>query len=202
MSVTTGIISGMETTATLTGQLVGYCRVSTTDQDASLQVDALTKHGCTGMFTDTASGTKVDRVELETCLRHLRKGDTLVIWRLDRLGRSLKHLLEIVAELKKKGVALVSLTEALDTSTPSGRLMLNVFGSLAEFERELIRERTMAGLDAARARGRVGGRKPVLTKAKQKIAKTMHASREYTVKEIADELSASMSTIYRVVREL
>jgi DNA invertase Pin-like site-specific DNA recombinase len=200
MSVTTAIIRGMETTAAVTGQLVAYSRVSTADQDASLQADALAKYGCTEFFTDTASGATVDRVELEACVRHLRKGDTLVIWRLDRLGRSLKHLLEIVAELKAKDVALVSLTEALDTSTPSGRLMLNVFGSLAEFERELIRERTIAGLDAARARGRTGGRKPALTKAKARVATTMYSSKEYTVQEIADELNVSASTIYRTVR--
>src|SRR5262245_40582214 len=138
--------------------LVGYARVSTQDQTLDLQKDALHKVGCSRIFTDMASGAQVDRPGLEEALAFMREGDTLVVWRLDRLGRSLKHLLETVARLEEHKVGFKSLTENIDTTTSGGRLIFHVFGALAEFERELIRERTRAGLAAARARGRLGGR--------------------------------------------
>ena len=137
---------------------VGYARVSTQDQTLDLQKDALKKIGCTKIFTDTASGAQAERKGLEEALEFLREGDTLVVWRLDRLGRSLKHLIETITNLNKRKIGFQSLTESIDTTTSNGRLIFNIFASLAEFERDLIRERTKAGLAAARARGRVGGR--------------------------------------------
>src|SRR5438045_217383 len=137
---------------------VGYRRVSTQDQTLDLQKDALEKIGCSKIFADTASGAKAERKRLEEALAFLREGDTLVVWRLDRLGRSLKHLLETITTLNTRKIGFKSLTESIDTTTSNGRLIFNIFASLAEFERDLIRERTKAGLQAARARGRVGGR--------------------------------------------
>src|SRR5207248_9019601 len=143
--------------------LIGYARVSTHDQTLDLQQDALEKAGCGKIFTDTASGAKAERKGLEEALAYVREGDTLVVWRLDRLGRSLKHLLETITTLNTRKIGFKSLTESIDTTTSNGRLIFNIFASLAEFERDLIRERTKAGLQAARARGRVGGRPKVKT---------------------------------------
>lgn len=139
--------------------LVGYARVSTHDQNEDLQVDALTKAGCERIFTDRISGAIVDRPGLNDALDYIRPDDTLVVWRLDRLGRSLKDLIEIVGKLDSQGIGFTSLQESIDTNTSGGRLVFHIFGALAEFERNLIRERTKAGLAAARARGRVGGRR-------------------------------------------
>ena len=155
---------------------IGYARVSTNQQDEALQLDALQKAGADRVFIDRASGTLTDRPGLTSALECARPGDSLIVWRLDRLGRSLRHLIDTVGNLERRGVAFVSLTEQINTSTPGGRLIFHVFGALAEFERDLIRERTMAGLAAARARGRVGGRPTVWTLAKLSTAKAMHAS--------------------------
>src|SRR5437868_15191816 len=138
--------------------LIGYARVSTTDQTLDLQKDALEKIGCSKIFTDTASGAKAERKGLEEALDYVREGDTLVVWRLDRLGRSLKHLIETITTLNNRNIGFKSITENIDTTTSGGKLIFHIFGALAEFERDIIRERTKAGLAAARARGRTGGR--------------------------------------------
>src|SRR5919199_2185370 len=142
---------------------IGYARVSTDEQNLDLQRDALQKADCQQIFTDQVSGTKARRPGLEQALSHLRQGDTLVVWRLDRLGRSLRHLIDTVTELQDRGIGFKSLTESIDTTTSGGKLVFHIFGALAEFEREIIRERTNAGLQAARARGRTGGRRKALT---------------------------------------
>jgi DNA invertase Pin-like site-specific DNA recombinase len=179
------------------GDLIGYARVSTNDQDPALQLDALKAAGCVRVFEDRASGTVTDRPELARALDHLRAGDTLTVWRLDRLGRSLRHLIETVRLIEDKGAGFRSLSESIDTTTAGGRLFFHVFGALAEFERDLIRERTYAGLAAARARGRLGGRPSVMTPAKIAVAHQMYASREHTVAAIATTLGVSRATIYR-----
>src|SRR5215217_4598607 len=143
---------------------IGHARVSTQDQTLDLQKDALEKAECERIFTDTVTGTKARRPGLEEALSHLREGDTLVVWRLDRLGRSLRHLIDTVTDLQERGIGFKSLTENIDTTTSSGKLVFHIFGALAEFEREIIRERTLAGLQAARAKGRQGGPKYKLTK--------------------------------------
>ncbi len=187
------------TSAMSTSPLIGYARISTTDQDPALQLDALNKAGCIKVFTDTASGAKESRPELDKMLEQLRPGDTLVVWRLDRLGRSLKHLLTLIEKLEARGVGFRSLTESIDTTTAGGRLVLSVFGAMAEFERSLIRERTRAGLEAARSRGRHGGRPSVMTEAKTKMARELWGSGNYTAQAIADELGVSRRTICRVL---
>src|ERR671939_1153496 len=149
--------------------LIGYARVSTDDQNLDLQRDALQKAGCEQIYTDAVSGTKDQRPGLEDALSHLREGDTLVVWRLDRLGRSLRHLIDTVTSLAAEGVGFKSLTEAIDTTTTGGKLVFHIFGALAEFEREIIRERTRAGLAAARARGKNGGRPKSLTQKQVQI---------------------------------
>lgn len=171
--------------------------MSTGDQDLGLQHDALGAAGCIRIFSDTASGALDDRPELATALDHLREGDTLVVWRLDRLGRSLRHLISTVTELADRGVGFRSLQESLDTTTPGGRLVFHLFAALAEFERDLTRERTQAGLAAARARGRHGGRPSVMTGDRVATARTMYASGDYTVAAIASVLGVSRATVYR-----
>ena len=180
----------------LPGARIGYARVSTEDQSPGLQLDALTAAGCVRVFTDIASGTLRQRPQLDAALDYVRAGDTLVVWRLDRLGRSLNHLVATVAALTERGVGLASLREAIDTSTASGRLVLHVFGSLAEFERALIVERTQAGLAAARARGRTGGRPPLLSAEKLVAAQRLHAGGD-SVTSIARTLGVSRATLYR-----
>src|SRR5215212_3338923 len=157
--------------------LIGYARVSTIEQTLDLQRDTLKKAGCEKLYTDTASGSKAERKGLEQALATVRAGDTLAVWRLDRLGRSLPHLIETVTHLEKEGIGFKSLTENIDTTTSSGKLIFHIFGALAEFERNLIRERTMAGLEAARARGRTGG-KPKLTIEDRKVAAAKSLSRD------------------------
>ena len=181
--------------------LVGYARVSTQDQNADLQEDALSEAGCVKVFTDKASGAQADRPQLDAALSYLRDGDVLVVWRLDRLGRSLKHLITVVSDLEDRGVGFRSLTESMDTTTPAGKLIFHVFAALAEFERNLIRERTKSGLDAARARGRKGGRKPSLSPKKIEVARKMYADGDSTVAEIARVLGVSRATIYRHLGE-
>jgi DNA invertase Pin-like site-specific DNA recombinase len=181
------------------GHLLGYARVSTTDQQSNLQVDALTTAGCYRVFAETASGAgaDADRPVLGQVLDQLRPGDTLVVWKLDRLGRSLRHLVDTVTGLAERGIGFRSLQEAIDTTTPGGKLVFHVFAALAEFERDLIRERTAAGLAAARARGRHGGRPSVMTAHKVRVAGEMYASGQYTVSAIATTLGVSRASIYR-----
>ncbi|PZS12457.1 MAG: hypothetical protein DLM64_04845 [Solirubrobacterales bacterium] len=179
------------------GDLIGYARVSTVEQEPALQLDALQAAGCARVFSDRASGALVDRPELARAIDHLRAGDTLVVWKLDRLGRSLRHLIDTVTALAERDIGFRSLRESIDTTTPGGRLVFHVFGALAEFERELIRERTNAGLAAARARGRHGGRPAVMTAEKTTIARQMYDSREHTVAAIARLLGVSRASVYR-----
>lgn len=182
------------------GELIGYARVSTADQDPALQLDALEEAGCARVFTDTASGALDRRPELDRCLDHLRPGDVLVVWRLDRLGRSVRHLIDVVTDLQGRGVEFRSLTEAIDTTTAGGRLVFHVFAGLAEFERSIITERTRAGLAAARARGRHGGRPPKLTETQVFMARKLYDGKEHTVDQIAEILGCARSTVYRVIR--
>ena len=176
---------------------IGYARVSTDDQNAHLQIDALNEAGCMKVFKETASGSLAHRPQLDKMLDHLRSGDVVVVWRLDRLGRSLKNLIALVEDLAERGVGFRSLTENIDTTTTGGKLIFHIFAALADFERELIRERTNAGLAAARARGRVGGRPPTMTPDKVKVARQMYDSKEHTVEAIAKTLGVSRKTIYR-----
>lgn len=177
--------------------LVGYARVSTHDQKPALQRDALGAAGCGRIFIEKASGAQRDRPELAAALDYMREGDTLVVWKLDRLARSIKQLIETVEGLEGRGIHFRSLTEAIDTATPGGRLVFHIFGALAEFERGIIRERTTAGLAAARARGRVGGRPPKLKPADIRMAKAMLADASITIREVAARLGVAQSTLYR-----
>src|SRR6187455_3040221 len=178
--------------------LLGYARVSTHDQTLALQQDALTQAGCERLFTDTASGAKADRPGLEEALSHIRSGDTLVVWKLDRLGRSLPHLIEMIARLQERGIGFKSLTEQIDTTTSGGKLIFHVFGALAEFERDLIRERTHAGLAAARARGRRGGRPKKLATVQQvAAARALYEDRQTDIDTICATLGISRATLYR-----
>ncbi len=183
--------------------LIGYARVSTTDQHLHLQHDALQNAGCSKIFTDTISGATAERKGLDEALAYIRPGDTLVVWRLDRLGRSLKHLIETVTTLQNNGIGLKSLTEQIDTGTPGGTLIFHIFGALAEFERNLIRERTQAGLLAARARGKQGGRpKSQLSDEKKlQMAKRMYEEKKLPVADIYKGLGIPRSTFYKYVRE-
>jgi DNA invertase Pin-like site-specific DNA recombinase len=181
--------------------LIGYARVSTADQTLALQQDALLAAGCEKIFTDTASGSRTDRPGLSEALDFARSGDTLVVWRLDRLGRSLAHLIQSIKDLQKRGVHFKSLQEHLDTCTSGGKLVFHVFGALAEFERDLVRERTMAGLAAARARGRHGGRPRSLSSKKVEQLRTLAADRRNTVAEICQTLRISRATFYRLVAD-
>ncbi len=182
--------------------LLGYARVSMDDQNLDLQKDALKGASCEKIFLDEISGSTKHRPGLERALDSLREGDTLIVWRLDRLGRSLKDLIELVAELERKGVALRSLQEAIDTTSPGGKLIFHVFGALAEFERNLIRERTQAGLAAARARGRKGGRPKSLDTEKRKMAVKLYREGNHTVQEICRLVGVSKPTLYSYVREI
>ncbi len=177
--------------------IIGYCRVSSNDQTLNLQKDALKKAGCEKIFSDTASGASSSRPGLDQCLDQLRKGDTLVVWRLDRLGRSLKHLLTLVEDFSTKGIGFVSLTEAIDTTTSGGKLVFSIFGAIAEFERQIIRERTNAGLAAARARGKKGGRKEQHNSKKISTAVKLADTSPDTIADICKHLGISRSTYYR-----
>jgi DNA invertase Pin-like site-specific DNA recombinase len=180
--------------------LVGYARVSTLDQTLDLQQDALRQIGCEHIFTDTASGAKTDRAGLDEALRYVRAGDMLVVWRLDRLGRSLKHLIETIGQLQERGIGFRSIQENIDTMTSGGKLIFHVFGALAEFERDLIRERTNAGLAAARARGRKGGwpRAAALNDQKKvALALRLWEDKTNTIEDICRTLRVSRATLYR-----
>lgn len=181
--------------------LIGYARVSTLDQNPELQQDALLEAGCEKVFTDKITGTAARRPELDKLKEQLREGDTLVVWRLDRLGRSLKDLIEWVAYLEQIGVAFRSLQEAVDTTTSTGKLVFHMFAALAEFERNLIRERTQAGLAAARARGRKGGRAKALSAKQRKRVVELYTSKEVSVKEICAMFSISKPTLYSYVKD-
>lgn len=183
------------------GLRLGYARVSTAEQNEDLQQDALVAAGCDRVWVDKASGKLTERPALGDLLGHLRTGDTLVVWRLDRLGRSLRHLIDVVADIERRDVVFVSLTESIDTSTPGGRLVFHLFGALAEFEAQLIRERTQAGLAAARARGRFGGRPSVWTPAKLQAARSMRVTGDYDVATIARTLGVSRASVYRAFQE-
>lgn len=184
---------------------IGYARVSTHEQNLELQVDKLKEKGCTKIFTDKITGTKFERKELLAALAFLRDGDVLVVWKLDRLGRSLKHLIETVTKLQERNIGFISLTESIDTTTPGGKLIFHIMGALAEFERDLIRERTHAGLDAARSRGRTGGRPKTLEKsskvalAKKLYYEEVNGVKVHEIKDICKDLHISRPTLYRYV---
>jgi DNA invertase Pin-like site-specific DNA recombinase len=182
--------------------LIGYARVSTQDQTLDLQTDALTQSGCEKIFTDTMSGAKAERPGLQDAMTHLRAGDTLVVWRLDRLGRTLKQLIATITDLSERDIGFKSLQENIDTTTSGGKLIFHIFGALAEFEREIIRERTNAGLQAARARGRLGGRPKTqsLDPKKMALAKQLHDDHSRSVQEICEMLQIGRSTLYRYLK--
>ncbi|QHT65238.1 recombinase family protein [Rhodocytophaga rosea] len=182
---------------------IGYARVSTEEQNLDLQLDALLRAGCEKIYQEKVSGMKTQRAELGKLLAHLRAGDVLMIWKLDRLGRSLPHLVELTHELLEKEVGLQSLSDPIDTTTAQGRLVFNIFASLAQFERDLIRERTMAGLASARSRGRLGGRKKGLSEKAQKtalIAEALYKQKQLPVMDLCKQLSISKPTLYRYLR--
>ncbi|GAB5405697.1 MAG: recombinase family protein [Aureliella sp.] len=176
--------------------LIGYARVSTHDQSLDLQKDALKNVGCEKIIVDVGSGGRQDRSGIDQLREVLRKDDVLVVWRLDRLGRSLKHLIALVEELDEMGVGFQSITEAIDTTSPGGRLFFHLVGALAEFEKALIVERTKAGLAAARARGRLGGRPKKLNRTQQKLLRELYAGKKHSLKEICEMLGISKTTLY------
>jgi len=181
---------------------IGYARVSTADQDLAPQLDVLRAKGCEPIYSEHASGKHADRPELAQAMKALRAGDTLVVWRLDRLGRSLPDLIATVNELASRGIAFESVTEAIDTTTASGKLVFNIFASLADFERHLIGERTRAGLAAGRARGRMGGRPPALTSRQLREARLLLTDPDATVTAVAERYGVSRTTLYKGLREL
>jgi len=183
-----------------TSLLIGYARVSTADQTLNLQQDALIKEGCTKIFTDTGSGANTERKGLDDALSYVRAGDTLVVWRLDRLGRSLQHLIETITKLNNRGIGFRSLTEQIDTTTSGGKLIFHIFGALAEFERDLIQERTQAGLQAARARGQFGGRPKALSPKKLAMLHAFYADKSNSIEEICKTLNISRPTFYRYIK--
>jgi len=186
---------------TIESMLIGYARVSTSDQTVNLQNDALEKIGCSKIFTDVISGAKAERKGLEEALDYVREGDTLVVWRLDRLGRSLKHLIETITKLNNRKIGFKSITENIDTTTSGGKLIFHIFGALAEFERDIIRERTNAGLQAARARGRKGGRPKSLTGKRVQMAQELYSNKQNAIADICKTLGISRATLYRYVQE-
>ena len=180
---------------------IGYARVSTHDQNQELQTDALEQAGCKKIFSDKLSGAIASRPGLDAALNYARQNDCFVVWRLDRLGRSLKNLIQLVEDLDNKGVGFISLNEGLNTTTNGGKLIFHIFGALAEFERNLIRERTKAGLEAARARGRKGGRKEKLTSDQVDTMRRMYESHNHTIKEICGVFGITKPTFYRYLKE-
>ena len=180
---------------------IGYARISTNEQNLSLQMDALEKADCGKIFHDQISGAKTQRPGLDEALAYLREGDVLVVWRLDRLGRSLKHLIELVNVLEERGIGFQSLQESIDTTTSGGRLIFHIFGALAEFERGLIQERTYAGLAAARARGRTGGRPKALDAKKTALLYRLYDEKKHSIQEICELVGVSKSTLYSYLRE-
>jgi len=182
---------------------IGYARVSTREQNLDLQIMAMEDFGCEKIYEEKVSGVKADRPILNNLINQLRPNDTIVVWKLDRLGRSLKHLVELVQQLMEKNIGLCSLNDPIDTTNPQGRLVFNIFASLAEFERDIIKERTQAGLIAARARGRKGGRPKGLSKVSETTAcaaETLYKEKKLSVIEICKKLSISKSTLYKYLR--
>ncbi|TNF69413.1 MAG: recombinase family protein [Gammaproteobacteria bacterium] len=180
---------------------IGYARISTLEQNLDLQIDALKKAGCEKIITDEISGSVADRPGLEKLKEILRKDDTLVVWRLDRLGRTLKHLIEWVNELDEQKIGFKSLQESIDTTSSSGKLIFHIFGALSEFERNLIRERTRAGIEAARSRGRQGGRPKKLNKDKRQLAIDLYKGKKHSLRQICEMTGISKPTLYKYVRE-
>ncbi len=176
---------------------IGYARISTEDQKLDLQLDALKQAGCDHVFKDIASGAKSDRAGLDQASKYLRPGDTLVVWKLDRLGRSLKHLIEVINDFSKKGVFFKSLQENIDTASSGGKLTFHLFGALAEFERDIIRERTKAGLEAARSRGRIGGRPKALNDKQIQLARQLMSNPSNSASDVSKTLGVSRATLYR-----
>ena len=181
--------------------LIGYARISTDDQNLALQHDELTAAGCEKIYEDRISGARAERPGLALAMEVARAGDTLIVWRLDRLGRSLKDLIAFAERLEQRKVGLRSLKEALDTTSSGGRLIFHMFGALAEFERDLIRERTQAGLSAARARGRLGGRPKLLTPEKRRLAVQLYQAKEHSIAEICRLMGISKPTLYSYLAE-
>jgi DNA invertase Pin-like site-specific DNA recombinase len=181
--------------------LIGYARVSTHEQNLALQKDALKKIGCEEIFEDKVTGLATSRPGINEAISYLRPGDTLVVWRLDRLGRSLKHLIELVGKLEKKKIGFKSLQESIDTTNSGGKLIFHIFGALAEFERNLIQERTKAGLEAARARGKKGGRPKTLNEKEREVAVRLYLERKNSIKEICQIMKISKTTLYSYVRQ-
>lgn len=179
---------------------VGYVRVSRNEQNPEMQRNELEASGCERIFEERISSRKESRPQLEAALDYCREGDRLVVWKLDRLGRSIKELIELVNSLEERGVEFKSSRESLDTSTPGGKLVFHVFASMAEFERDVIRERTMAGLESARVRGRKGGRKPVMDEKKIALASKLMRDREMPISEVSDAVGVSKATIYRYLK--
>lgn len=180
---------------------IGYARVSTQDQNIDLQKDELKKADCKKIFCDIVSGIKSERTGLNDAVDYIREGDVLVVWKLDRLGRSLKHLIGIVSELEKRNIGFKSLSENIDTTSSGGRLIFHVFGALAEFERELIRERTNAGLLAARSRGKKGGRPKIMNSKKIAMARTLYNDKKNSIGDICKILKVSKPTLYRYLNK-
>jgi DNA invertase Pin-like site-specific DNA recombinase len=181
---------------------IGYIRVSKQEQHEALQIDALKEAGCEKWFVDKMTGSKAERKGLNEALAYLRPGDTFVVWKLDRAGRSLTHLIDLLKGLNERGIGFMSLTEQIDTTTPGGKLIFHLMGALAEFERDLIRERTNAGLAAAKVRGRVGGRpRKLKTNGKVALARRMFADQSHSIPEMCAALGISRATLYRSVRE-
>ena|SRR2546422_10964518 len=181
--------------------LIGYARVSTHEQNLDLQLDALNKAGCEKIYEDKISGAKTERDGLQDVLNDLRAGDNLVVWKLDRLGRTLKQLIELINELNNKGVGFKSVTESIDTTSAGGKLIFHIFAALAEFERDVIKERTNAGLQAARARGRLGGRPKALTPKQQALLYALYDSHEHHIKDIGEMVGISRAAVYRYLLE-
>ena len=181
--------------------LIGYIRVSTSDQNLDLQLDALKQVGCDKIYKDIASGAKDDRVGLSDVLNYIRRGDTLVVWRLDRLGRSLRHLIDTINQINDQGSYFRSLQESIDTSTSGGKLIFHIFGALAEFERDIIRDRTKAGIEAARKRGRYGGRPKIMDKNKVALAKSLFKDKSNSIASICEILNVSKTTLYRCLKK-
>jgi DNA invertase Pin-like site-specific DNA recombinase len=179
--------------------LIGYARVSTQDQDPTLQLDALNQAGCEKVFTEKASGAQRDRPQLTAAIDYMRPGDTLVVWKLDRLARSLRQLIDTVEALQTKGIGLRSLTELMDTTTSGGTLIFHIFGALAEFERSVIRERTRAGLASAKARGKLGGRPSAWSQEDIQAAKALLRDPEISVEDVARRMGVAPSTLYRYI---
>jgi DNA invertase Pin-like site-specific DNA recombinase len=181
--------------------LIGYARVSTMDQNLDLQIDALKLAGCEQIFTDKITGTKFERPQLSELKKILRAGDTIVVWKLDRMGRGLRDLINLMREFDEQKIGFKSLTEGIDTTTTTGKLIFHIFGALAEFERNLIIERTQAGLKAGRARGKIGGRPPKLSIDQKKVLKSMHADKTIPLTTILETFKISKPTMYKIVNE-